>query len=219
MGEQAEREPTMQEIVVALRETWKGVGRVPSPVAVVRGQPFNNRPQNPPQNGGEGSAPEVGDLRDAEIERLLAENARLNERIVYLLKIIEREQVRNASHASMEATLDGAMQDVRTALEAEIRPVLLVLLRLLEKQRPEQAGPVEIGQTSPPATPTEKPPSRGGRKKPPVAAYVTVPSEWIVELMRKTNKNGSIPADEAVEVPPRPTFRQRMARVLDALRA
>jgi hypothetical protein len=42
MVERAEHEPTMDEIVVALRETRRGAGRGP-PLTIVGGQPGANR--------------------------------------------------------------------------------------------------------------------------------------------------------------------------------
>jgi hypothetical protein len=146
-------EPTMEEIVVALRETRRGAGRVP-PFTVVGGNPANDWAPGVMRRGGAGTvgaqsgsgSTDISDLRDGEIERLLTENARLNERVVFLLKVIEREQARNAEFAaervSIETDRDAFGRDVKTALEAQLRPVLLVLLRLLEKQRalPASAG-------------------------------------------------------------------------------
>jgi hypothetical protein len=150
----AEQEPTMEEIVGALRETRQRAGRVP-PFAVVGGQPAEGRASGSVLRGGEGGAAvdarsgtvgstDIADLRDNEIERLLAENARLNERVMFLLKVIEREQARNANiaaeHAARETDRSTIFRDLRTALEAEVRPVLLAMLQLLEKQRADPAG-------------------------------------------------------------------------------
>jgi hypothetical protein len=154
MVEPAEREPTMEEIVVALRETGRGAGRMP-PFTVVGGQPGGSQPAaavSDAQTGTAGAAEAAGpdgstaiaDLRDIEIARLLAENAGLNERVVFLLKVIEREQARNAGradHPAIEPDHGAIFHDVSAALEAEIRPVMLVLLRLLQRQRDEPAGP------------------------------------------------------------------------------
>ena len=105
----------MEEIVVALRETRQRAGK-PSPLTVV------TTPRPDPADD-----PQAGELRDREIERLLAENASLNERMMFLLKLLERAQAR-APELAISRT-------VSEALEAELRPVMLVLLRLLEKQR------------------------------------------------------------------------------------
>ena len=121
----------MEEIVVALRETRKGAAGAP-PLAVVGGRA-----------GGEPASDETAaaDLRDHEIGRLLAENARLNERVMVLLRLFEREQVRHVPHDAAGDT-DGAAiaRTVRETLETELRPVMLTVLRLLERQN---AGPSE----------------------------------------------------------------------------
>jgi hypothetical protein len=156
MVERAEREPTVEEIVVALRETERGVDRVP-PFTVVGGQPRGIRGSvaarghsatatatatADTQNGTSGAA-DLAALRDGEIERLLAENAHLNERVMFLLKVIEREQahhaIRAAEPAAIETDRGAIFHDVSAALQAELRPILLVLLRLLEKQRADPA--------------------------------------------------------------------------------
>jgi hypothetical protein len=154
MVERAEREPTVEEIVLALRETERGVDRVP-PFTVVGGQPRGIRGSVAArghsatstatagtQNGTSGAA-DLAALRDGEIERLLAKNAHLNERVMFLLKVIEREQAHNAIRAAEPAAIEtdrgGIFQDVSAALQAELRPILLVLLRLLEKQRADPA--------------------------------------------------------------------------------
>ena len=105
----------MEEIVVALRETRQRAGKHP-PLAVV-----TTPPPEPADD------PTAGELRDREIERLLTENARLNERTMFLIKLLERAQAR--------APEPAIGRTVTEALEAELRPVMLVLLRLLEKQR------------------------------------------------------------------------------------
>ena len=124
----------MEEIVVALRETRQRAGGSPS--LTVIGQ----------EAGGEAGAPEtagsiaIGDLRDEEIRRLLIENAGLNERILYLLKIIEREQA-NRAPAPEAATDRAAMvRDITAALEAGLRPILMLVLRVLEKEHGHAAG-------------------------------------------------------------------------------
>jgi hypothetical protein len=157
-----EPEPTMEEIVLALRETRRGAGRVP-PFTVVGGQPGGNRASGAAPRGDEAGAAaaaqygtagstDIADLRDDTIERLLAENARLNERVVFLLKVIEREQARApqfvAEHPAIETDRDAIFGELRAALEAELRPVMLVMLRLLEKQRADPAGE-DLRRTAP----------------------------------------------------------------------
>lgn len=145
MVDQAEREPTMEEIVVALRETRKGAAPA-APFTVVGGRRSGSQVPDvaaDTQSRTAGST-DIADLRDSEIERLLADNARLNERIMFLLKVIEREQTRNTqpvtAHAAVETDPDTIVRALRVALQAELSPVLQVLLRVLKKQRTEQTA-------------------------------------------------------------------------------
>ena len=198
MVERAEREPTMEEIVVALRETKRSADRI-QPLAVT-GSPRGHR-QLRTVIGSNDHA----DLRDSEIERLLDENARLNARVVSLLKVIEQEQMRNADAAAgtapTEADRDAIYREVRAALETELSPVLLVLLRLLERQNGEPAD----GET--------------GRRR--VGVSEGSPSDWIIDLMRKLENTAPAPnetVDDAEAMRRRPKLRDRMADVLNALR-
>jgi hypothetical protein len=133
MADRAEREPSMEEIVVALRDTRRGAGRAP-PFTVV-GEQRGERNAAGSATDAAAVSTDIADLRDGEIQRLLAENARLNERVVFLLKVIEREQARNAEYAATNTDRGAISHEVRAALEAELQPVLRVLLRLLEQQR------------------------------------------------------------------------------------
>ena len=194
MVQHAGREPTMDEIVVALRETRRGASRA-APFNVV-GRRSNRSaaavgPVTYSQNWIAG-ATEAADLRDGETERLLAENARLNERIVFLLKIIERDQIRAAEHAAVEAEREAVFRDLKAALKAELRPVLVVLLRMLEKGMAD--------------------PNRA-------LSGADSPSPWIVDLIHKLDGND---ADETAEDPlllprQRPPLRQRIGRFFHAL--
>ncbi len=125
----------MEEIVVALRETRRAAGRGP-PFTVVGGQRDDKRASDPTMDAR--SVTDIAQLRDSEIERLLSENARLNERIMYLLKVIENMPTPHGNETPGETDGEAILKDIRTALETELRPVLGVLLRLLEKLR----GPV-----------------------------------------------------------------------------
>ena len=191
MVERSEREATLEEIVVALRETRRGAARGPS-FTVVGGSPRGNLASSAAlqahaddagrepgasdaQNETDGST-DISDLRDGEIERLLIENARLNERVVFLLKVLEREQARSTELAAVrvasESDRSAIFDEVRMALEAELRPVLLVLLRLLEKERTHQpAPPAASGRAAPP-----RPSVVSGGEVPPHDAG------WIVDL-------------------------------------
>ncbi len=153
MADRTEPDPTMEEIVVALRETKRGASRMP-PLTVVGGQPGVSRRSVVAGNAANGTAGPIGiaELRDGEIERLLAENAWLNERVMFLLKVIEHNQARNAEfeadHASIETSRDVNIRELRAAVAAELRPVLQIMLSLLEKQRGRH-------EAADPATPQE----------------------------------------------------------------
>jgi hypothetical protein len=130
MVDRAEREPTMEEIVGALRETRRAAGRGAT-FTVVGGQREDKRAPDSTMNAQ--SATDVAELRDNEIQRLLGDNARLNERVMYLLKAMENRQQPHRTDVAVGVSGDAILQDVRAILEAELRPVLDVLLRLLEK--------------------------------------------------------------------------------------
>jgi hypothetical protein len=221
----AERnEPTMEEIVVALRETRRGAGR--PPLTVVRGRGVNDLTSNAiPSDGNRGLgrghveaadvsnetvSTDIADLRDAEIERLLADNARCNERIMFLLKVIEHEQACTAAAAAdtvaVEMDRGTILRDVKASLDAELRPVLLVLQRLLEKQqllRPAAESARNSGPQSPrPGAPVER-------------------SGWIADMGRQLERTGDA---LVLKTPPTPAgvvqlpnLRQRVARAFDAL--
>lgn len=197
MVERAEREPTMEEIVVALRETKRSADRV-TPYAVT-GQPRTHRTLRPIVGSNDHA-----DLRDSEIERLLSENARLNARVVSLLKVLEQEQTRNTETGPTEADQEAIYREVRAALETELSPVLLILLRLLERQRAEPAE--NDGTRRSVGFPS---PAEG------------MPSDWIIDLMRKLESTASAPNEptrSADPMPRRPNLRERMADVLNAFR-
>ena len=118
MAERARREPTMEEIVVALRQTTRDADRVP-PLAVAdpsRGKRIV---------GGINNLTDVVDLRDDEVERLVQENARLNARVVSLLKVLEHQQAvhaesaveRTAETTRIDAVREAILREVRTAID------------------------------------------------------------------------------------------------------
>jgi len=163
MVERAAHEPTVEEIVGALRETRQDAGRV-QPFTVVGGQPSGTSAVA--LRGAEGrtvrnhdeatdadygrAATDFAELREQEIERLLSENARLNARVMSLLKVIEREKWRTldlAGTQGVEMDRSAVVREVRAAVESELRPILLVLLRLLETRHADPAG-------SPPTSPS-----------------------------------------------------------------
>ena len=114
MAERARLDPTIDEIVAALRETTRSAGRASSFGARQSDHARSAGLTMPGSNRGAGRGitadaknwiglTDVSDLRDAEIERLLTENARQSEQVVFLLKVIEREQARNAELAAERA--------------------------------------------------------------------------------------------------------------------
>src|SRR5579863_8335249 len=189
MVQRAEPEPTMEEIVVALRATQRDAGRA-APAQVFGRRSDRRTPHvvTYPQNLIAGVTA-AADMRDSEIERLLTENARLNERVVFLLKIIDHEQAQSAELAALAIDRDAMVRQVKAALKAELRPALLVLLRMLEKQ---------LADPSRPATEEE-------------------PSAWIVDLMRKLESEYPSDAPRELLLHPRSTLRQRLSRYFHAL--
>jgi hypothetical protein len=119
MVESAKREPSVQDIVVALRETKGHAGTRP-PLSVIGNQRADAAE----------AALDIAVLRDREVERLLAENAELNRRMMSLLKLLDREPASQPEIADMTSA-------VREAVAAELRPVMLTVLRLLERRHPE----------------------------------------------------------------------------------
>lgn len=201
MVQRAEREPSMEEIVVALRETRRDADRM---------QPFGGSTQSRGVRAAKGmhGSTDLTDLRDDEIERLLQENARLNARVVALLKVIEQEQAIHAAEtaaetAPAEVDRDAIGREVRAALEAELGPVLVILLRLLQKQHAEAVA--------------------GDRDSAPVARLSagadSAASDWIVDLMHRLDGKAAPPdetgADEEA-TQRRPKLRQCVADVLGA---
>jgi hypothetical protein len=139
MVDRAERDPTMEEIVVALRETRRAAGRVPPFTVVGDRYAGDQAPAADARNAAAG-ATDVAHLRDGEIQRLLNENAQLNQRVVALLKVIEHEQARGAASPANGDDRAAIVRDVTAALESQLRPVLDILLRLLERFRAAPGG-------------------------------------------------------------------------------
>jgi len=157
----AEQEPTLTEIAVALRETRRSAGRL-APFSVIDGQPGlrgsaaartgvdGRMPARPDAHPGPSGPTTIAELRAEEIQRLLAENGRLNDRIAYLLEIIGREQARAAEHIAAVTDRGAIVGEVREAVETELRPVLLALLRLLEKKQTDMAQGSAAAAAQPP---------------------------------------------------------------------
>ena len=190
MAERVEREPTLEEIVVALRETRRGASRGP-PFTVVVGQPGNRASSTAPRVGvdaqnGRAGATDISDLRDGEIGRLLTENARLNKRIVFLLKVIERDRARTAELAARQADTEtdqsGISGVVSKALEAELRPVLLVLLRLLQEQRASHQAASAPGAAAAPTGVAASGLARSTSAHPAALDGASHDAGWVVDL-------------------------------------
>lgn len=203
----ADPETTVDEIVVALREAKRSASGTPS-LSVVGGQDATNssvteprsvlakdgitRNHDAPGNLAETiRSSDLGTLREEEIARLLAENARLNGRVMSLINVIERERLRSATPAteseSIEATRVTVAQEVRSALEAELRPLLLAVLRLLERR---QASPVAQFASNEPARQQAARPSNekfmgDTKRKVASSGAPPMPSEWLLQLIGK----------------------------------
>jgi hypothetical protein len=156
MIDRAEHDPTVQEIVVALRDTARRRGGVMSPTAEPRSDPERSDGGGRSQrvdslhrvSRGESAATTgFAALRDGEMQRLLDENRRLNERVVFLLKIIEHDQQMLANERAAALLLaeeqDTVARETRAALEAEWRPILVTLLGMLDRR--DREPPSERG--------------------------------------------------------------------------
>jgi hypothetical protein len=223
MVEQAKSDPTVEEIVVALRETatrrngggtaapGERAGEFDRPaagrrseVATASRQPWGDDPP-PAVEFKQAAFADIAELRDAEMQRLLDENHRLNERIVYLIKVIEREQ---EGRAALAAALDRAEaprarereavgQEVRQAIEAELRPVLLTILRLLEKP-PAQTGMRRVTSEVSVTSTSVARRSDGDKAKVDAAADAGYNSGWILDLLQAADRGaGTAPARDA----------------------
>jgi hypothetical protein len=196
----------MEEIVVALRETTQDADRI---------HPF----ANPGSSHGKRivrGINDVVDLRDGEVERLLQENARLNARVVALLKILEHQQAVNAESAAertaettrIDADREAILREVKMALDAELAPILLVVLRLLEKQRAARGADNRETMRGAGYVPAPDPPPN------------QVPSGWLVDLMQRLEDDVPAPNGRATAadlVPRRSKLRELVGQVLNAL--
>lgn len=250
MVEEAKRDPTVQEIVVALRETtFRGKGRG---MAVVGRRPddgehapalYAARSEDDDKPGAveykEAAFTDISELRDAEMQRLLAENARLNERVVFLLKVIEREQAarnerRDAESEPAREERQTIISEVKSALEAELRPVLLTVLRLLEQSQlgaGAQRAQMPAGSAAPaierqPAPIVERE-DDGRRDRPSDRRSAPRRTEdggyhsgWILDLIRAVGGNPNVPRSGDAEWTPEPgVYRERgfIARVFERI--
>jgi hypothetical protein len=203
MVERARREPTLEEIVVALRATTRDADQVHH-FAVAGGRRIIS---------GINQSTDVVDLRDGEVERLLQENARLNARVVSLLKVLEHMQSlyaesaaeQNAETMPAETDRDAIPRAVRLALEAELSPILLVMLRLLERQRANPGAGNREATHSAESAP----------------ATCSQPSSWLVDLLQGVEDKAPTPNDKIDAADPMPRgskLRDFMAQVRNGFR-
>ena len=206
MVERARREPTMEEIVVALRQTTRDADEVQQ--FAIAGPTRGRRVVS-----GINQSIDVVDLRDDEVERLLHENARLNARVVSLLKVLEHMQSFRAESAveqtaetsQTEADRDPIQRAVKLAVEAELSPILLVLLRVLERLR---ASPDAANRDATRSAPSDSPTQPG-------------PSSWLVNLMQRVEDKARTPNDTGPAAEPmsrRSKLREFMVQGLNGLR-
>jgi hypothetical protein len=158
MSDEPKGDSTVQDIVVALRDTARrragdmastgastGERRPDLERNSARGRPQRVDSLHQPWRGESAADANIAELRDAEIERLLGENRRLNDRVVFLLKVIERDQKMLATERAAAALLaeqqESVARETRAALEAEWRPILVTLLRMVDRRENEQPPP------------------------------------------------------------------------------
>ena len=120
----------MEEIVVALRETRRAAGRSRRSQSLAASATTNRLRIKPRMRR---ARPTLPNFATTKFNGCSTDNSRLNERVMYLLKVIEQEQPRDRADTAAEVSHDAILHDIRKALEDELRPVLDVLLRLLEK--------------------------------------------------------------------------------------
>jgi hypothetical protein len=236
MVEEAKRDPTVQEIVVALRETTfrgKGrgmtvVGRRPEESSRAATRAWTTHADDDGRESFEhrdSALPDVAELRDAEMQRLLSENARLNERVVFLLKTLEREQAArrergDAGEHSARADREAIAQEVRGAIEVQLKPVLMTVLQLLQQPASGAAqrglGRTAGGQVSVPIESRAAPPPDYRLLDRPSAAPREESggyhSGWILDLISAVGGTPSTPkpiASDADRTDDAPSYRGR----------
>jgi hypothetical protein len=235
MVNETRRDPTVQEIVVALRETQGRSAMRPrsAPAPVGGSAGFDDVLRH------RGAPVDVRGLRETEFQRLLDENHLLNERIVELLNMVERErQAREGDRAQMEKishrlTQQKAMRDdVRNAIEDELRPVLAAVLKLLERKGSAATraaavaaaaaagrGDVSVGGVSAARQARDE---RMRRDMQAEGADADV-SGWLLELIRRAEQPSDHTAEPAQpgsygdEIRPKKSKRGFIPRALDKL--
>jgi hypothetical protein len=195
---------TVQDIVVALRDTARRRGGGMSPAGEPRSDPGRNDDRGQPGRvdslhrawRGEGAADAgIAELRDAEIERLLGDNRRLNDRVIFLLKVIEHDQQMLADERAAAALLaqeqETVARETRAALEAEWRPILVTLLRMLDRRDGEQPSERGVQRYFGDAKTETRSGGRAGRNEGDDRGY---DANWILDLIRGADRSDRSPA-------------------------
>jgi hypothetical protein len=225
MPEQAEQEPTLQEIVVALRDVAAPAKpREPAAAAepgasLYRLQP--SRPAVPPLPPADARSaerpPPSGDPRAAEIARLVDENHRLNLRLFELLKTVERNrpaEERPAQRVSAPVdretgSREAIRREAREAIRRELGPLLVALVKVLDAG----AAPAEARQEAAPASRRPAPHPTPGA---PLVAGNGHSFNWMVDLVEAAEAQGAARAAATAAAPVAGT--RRPARgVVDAI--
>jgi len=207
MPEQAEQEPTLQEIVVALRDVAAPAKpREPAAAAepgasLYRLQP--SRPAVPPLPPADARSaerpPPSGDPRDAEIARLVDENHRLNLRLFELLKTIERNRpVEERPAQRVSAPVDretgsreAIRREAREAIRRELGPLLVALVKVLD------AGAASAGVRHEAAAPAARRPAPHPAPGAPLVAGNGHSFNWMVDLVQAAEAQGAARAAAA----------------------
>jgi len=222
MPEQAEQEPTLQEIVVALRDVAAPAKpREPAAAAepgasLYRLQP--SRPAVPPLPPADARSaerpPPSGDPRDAEIARLVDENHRLNLRLFELLRTIERSrragEERPIPQAPAAIGREAIRREAREAIRRELGPLLVALVKILDAGAAPPGAQREAAASIPrrPATAQSAPGA-------PLVAGNGHSFNWMVDLVQAAEAQGAARAAAAAAAAPAARTRKPARGVID----
>jgi hypothetical protein len=208
MSDEPKGDSTVQDIVVALRDTARrragdmastgastGERRPDLERNSARGRPQRVDSLHQPWRGESAADANIAELRDTEIERLLGENRRLNDRVVFLLKVIERDQKMLATERAAAALLaeqqEMVARETRAALEAEWRPILVTLLRMVDRREHEQPPPARgVRRVLGVAKSDTRAGGRAGRSDLDEPGY---DPGWILDLIRGADRSDRSP--------------------------
>jgi hypothetical protein len=202
MTDSAGGDSSVQDIVVALRDTARRRGGG-LPAMGERSDLERHDGHGRPQRvdslhrawRGESVADSgIVELRDAEIQRLLGENRRLNDRVVYLLKVIEHDQQLLANERAAAAELaqgqETIARETRAALEAEWRPILVSLLQMLDRRGHEPSLERGVRRIFGAAKTNKAVATRPGRSEIDPHGY---DPNWILDLIRGADRSDRSP--------------------------